>query len=104
VAYKIHTGMIFAFFLVVIIISSLETRRTPCGKYTSGSGVEADLRACRTKDTDFVSLHVEFNKNSSQLVAAEFSVANETEFVFVNSTKLSDVDFRGICIGNELNK
>jgi hypothetical protein len=33
--YKIYTGTLFAFMLLVFIIAALETRKKPCGKYTT---------------------------------------------------------------------
>ncbi|RGP78837.1 endoglucanase e [Fusarium longipes] len=103
-AYKVYTCMMFAIIIVAIVISCIETRKTPCGKYTSGSGVEADLRACWDKNNDFVSVRIEFDKNASALVVDQFSIAKKQKFdyVYVNTTDLSDVDFKGTRVYDEL--
>ncbi|RFU31610.1 hypothetical protein B7463_g4748, partial [Scytalidium lignicola] len=44
--YKVYTGIIMGLAVVLIIISCIETRVTPCGKYTSGPGIDADIIAC----------------------------------------------------------
>ncbi|KAL6914764.1 hypothetical protein FSST1_012524 [Fusarium sambucinum] len=101
-AYKAYTGLIFAITVAVIVVACVETRRTPCGKYTSGHGIEADPRACRSEDTDYVSLYVGYDTNSSALVVHDFSISNRTEFVVVNSTEKPQVDFKGTCFGKVL--
>ncbi|GKU04898.1 hypothetical protein FLAG1_06512 [Fusarium langsethiae] len=101
-AYKVYTGLIFAITVAAIVISCVETRRTPCGKYTSGHGIEADLRACWSRDSDYVSLDVGYDTNLSRLVVHDFSIANKTEFILVNSTNNPEVDFKGICFGTAL--
>ncbi|EYB29087.1 hypothetical protein SNK05_013042 [Fusarium graminearum] len=101
-AYKIYTGFIFGITVATIVIACVETRRTPCGKYTSGSGTEGDLRACWSEYTDYVSLHVEYDTNSSGLAVHDFSIANKFAFIPVNSTELPEVDFKGTCFGKAL--
>ncbi|KAF5534453.1 hypothetical protein FNAPI_12368 [Fusarium napiforme] len=44
--YKFYTGVLLGFGITVIVIACIETRKTPCGKFTSGPGIQADLLAC----------------------------------------------------------
>ncbi|KAL4728067.1 hypothetical protein ACLX1H_004783 [Fusarium chlamydosporum] len=44
--YKFYTGVLFGFGLALVIIACIETRKTPCGKFTSGTGWQADAMAC----------------------------------------------------------
>ncbi|KAG9498094.1 hypothetical protein J7337_010985 [Fusarium musae] len=44
--YKFYTGVLLGFGIAVIVIACIETRKTPCGKFTSGPGIQADLLAC----------------------------------------------------------
>lgn len=43
--YKVYTGFLLAFIVVIMIIAGLETRKTPCGKYTTYSS-DSDRRLC----------------------------------------------------------
>ncbi|KAF4442923.1 hypothetical protein F53441_11567 [Fusarium austroafricanum] len=44
--YKFYTGVVIGFGISVIVVACIETRKTPCGKFTSGPGIQADLLAC----------------------------------------------------------
>ena len=101
-AYKIYTAVIFGVFTTTIIISCIETRKTPCGKFTSGPGLEADIRACWNPSEDLASLHVGFNASTATLVVDEFAIANKSAFIPVNNTQWSAVDFTGTCFGKAL--
>lgn len=101
-AYKIYTAVIFAVFMTTIIIACIETRKTPCGKFTSGPGLEADIRACWIPNEDLASLHVGFNASTATLVVDEFAIANKSAFIPVNNTQWSAVDFTGTCFGKAL--
>ncbi|KAI1377553.1 hypothetical protein F4677DRAFT_414790 [Hypoxylon crocopeplum] len=48
--YKIYTALVILSTLVLITIASIETRRAPCGRYTSGQGSQGDLLACLTEN------------------------------------------------------
>lgn len=56
--YKIYNGAIIAFALVFFIIACIETRRSPCGNYTSGQGLAADIMACGSEDTSVIDVGV----------------------------------------------
>lgn len=49
--YKVYTLLVVMGFVVLLIISCIETRRTPCGTYTSLAGDEGDVLACRVART-----------------------------------------------------
>jgi len=54
--YKIYTLAVIALGLTLVVIASIETRRTPCGKYTSGPGYDGDVTACLTATSDVLDL------------------------------------------------
>ncbi|KAH8680376.1 hypothetical protein BGZ61DRAFT_508019 [Ilyonectria robusta] len=49
--YKLYTAILIGLAVAVIVVACVETRRTPCGKYTSGYGALADLISCRGSAT-----------------------------------------------------
>ncbi|RYP02262.1 hypothetical protein DL764_005869 [Monosporascus ibericus] len=52
--YKAYTVVVIGLGISLIVISCLETRKTPCGIYTSGSGEVADIDACLDENTTVV--------------------------------------------------
>ncbi|KAH9905300.1 hypothetical protein F4778DRAFT_802788 [Xylariomycetidae sp. FL2044] len=44
--YKVYTLLLFACMAALVVVAALETRKTPCGRYTSLAGVVGDLKAC----------------------------------------------------------
>ncbi|KAI1370547.1 hypothetical protein F4677DRAFT_457788 [Hypoxylon crocopeplum] len=52
--YKVYTVFIMTFILALIIISSIETRETPCGKFTSLPGETGDVATCTTPSSQLL--------------------------------------------------
>ena len=52
--YKTYTVMLWGFGLLLFILACIETKKTPCGKYTSGPGEAADIDACLAKHSNMV--------------------------------------------------
>lgn len=52
--YKIYTLVIIALGALLFVLACVETRKTPCGRYTSGPGEGADLDACATEELDII--------------------------------------------------
>lgn len=52
--YKTYTVMLWGFGILLFILVCIETKRTPCGKYTSGPGEAADIDACLAKDSSII--------------------------------------------------
>ncbi|RYP25842.1 hypothetical protein DL767_008233 [Monosporascus sp. MG133] len=52
--YKAYTIVVIGLGIALIVISCIETRKTPCGIYTSGSGEVADIDACLDEDITVV--------------------------------------------------
>ncbi|KAF5018606.1 hypothetical protein F66182_9398 [Fusarium sp. NRRL 66182] len=96
-AYKVYTGVVFGFAAAAVVISCIETRKTPCGKFTSGPGETADIRACWTPTTEIISLQVGFEYGTDQLSAYNFSRANDHEFVKMDPDEWGSIDFDGVC-------
>lgn len=52
--YKIYTVILWGFGLSLFILVCIETKKTPCGKYTSGPGDAADIDACLDKGSSMI--------------------------------------------------
>ncbi|GAW16149.1 hypothetical protein ANO14919_055720 [Xylariales sp. No.14919] len=52
--YKVYSLAIFTMMLTVLIVSGIETRKTPCGKYTAWPSPYGDTLLCETKDSSLV--------------------------------------------------
>ncbi|KAM0345008.1 hypothetical protein ACHAPU_006891 [Fusarium lateritium] len=50
--YKFYTGVLLGAGIAMIVIACLETRKTPCGKYTSGVPFSGDALACMSAGFD----------------------------------------------------
>ncbi|KAK3370598.1 hypothetical protein B0H63DRAFT_564718 [Podospora didyma] len=80
--YKILTMLNFVAALAVMVVSAMETRRAPCGKYTT-TGLESDFRICpglvdvAPGGVFVLGSRVGFN-NSTTAVQQEFQISNFT--------------------------
>ena len=95
--YKVHTILTFIFGVVLVVVSCIETRKTPCGKYTSGSGRLADMDACVDGHSSLIPLGPDF----SNFGLASTQIGNE------NSSRTQGFwvyNFAGTCIGDLDNK
>ncbi|KAK7753812.1 hypothetical protein SLS62_004178 [Diatrype stigma] len=52
--YKMYTIVIMLLALTLLVLACVETRKTPCGRYTSGPGEAADRDACVTEELDVI--------------------------------------------------
>ncbi|KAI1409234.1 hypothetical protein F5Y13DRAFT_182133 [Hypoxylon sp. FL1857] len=52
--YKVYTVLIMTFIVALIIISAIETRKTPCGKFTSLPGETGDITTCTTSYSQLI--------------------------------------------------
>ncbi|KAI1385461.1 uncharacterized protein F4822DRAFT_345042 [Hypoxylon trugodes] len=55
--YKIYTIFLMTFMIALVIISAIETRETPCGKYTSLPGEVGDIATCVTPTSHLIPVH-----------------------------------------------
>ncbi|KAI0114668.1 hypothetical protein F4776DRAFT_638330 [Hypoxylon sp. NC0597] len=55
--YKIYTLLIMTFIGALIIIAAIETRKTPCGKFTSLPGETGDIATCVTNYLQLYPVH-----------------------------------------------
>ena len=104
--YKIYTVMLMALTLVLVILACLETRRTPCGAYTTyPSDFVVDANVC---PGGFVVLPDHPQILGSVQVPfglAKFSAINANNTINVDSTdnmKVVVASFQGICFGDAL--
>lgn len=78
--------------LTLLVLACVETRKTPCGRYTSGPGEAADRDACVTEELDVI--YVAPNE-------AQFGLAS-THWGGLDGNKNDQFwvyDFTGTCLG-----
>lgn len=94
--YKIYSVAMMCLMLGLIVISSLETRKTPCGVWTVTSGFDGDYRACKTTNSELIRVDPGLEGNA-------FGIASTYADTNVESTLEARqfwVDnFTGSCIG-----
>lgn len=54
--YRLYSAGLAALFLALFIVASIETRKTPCGVYTSFPDLDGDSEACVTQDVSMITL------------------------------------------------
>jgi hypothetical protein len=100
--YKIYTGMVMAFMAVLVILACLETRKTPCGVYTTyPRDLSIDYYMC--PDTNPLIANqpiglfglVEYRSINANGTAS----SNSTDATDENSVKAVVVPFTGLCYG-----
>ncbi|UPK91549.1 hypothetical protein LCI18_002484 [Fusarium solani-melongenae] len=96
--YQIYTGCIISFAVIAIVIACLETRKSPCGKFTSGYGHDADVRACLGSVADAIPVSEEIGEPFFGLAAYGFTKKNNGSFVKVDD-KQQVANFTGMCLG-----
>ncbi|KAJ3540478.1 hypothetical protein NM208_g5048 [Fusarium decemcellulare] len=101
--YKIYTGMLALLGVSLLVISCIETRRTPCGKFTSG-GPSADLMACLGATSDLVLVGGSLNNSAFGSSANYYTKANNGTFIQVGPTDTEQrvTNFTGMCFGDGL--
>ncbi|KAL9564960.1 hypothetical protein ACKAV7_011412 [Fusarium commune] len=79
--YKFYTGVLLGFGIAVIVIACIETRKTPCGKFTSGPGIQADLLACLRGKFDKIENHDIVDGPYNGTVSYGFQRPNNASYV-----------------------
>jgi hypothetical protein len=105
--YKIYTTTLMALTLVLVIMACLETRKSPCGTYTTyPSDFLVDLSIC-PHGTAVLGDHPRY---LGELVKVPFGIAqltsinedNTVNAISTNETKTIVVSFEGMCFGSFL--
>ncbi|KPM45563.1 hypothetical protein AK830_g948 [Neonectria ditissima] len=100
-AYKAYTGIIFGLMLSALVVSCIETRRTPCGKYTSGPGAEADYLACRNSANDVIPLAADPDFVYYGIAAYNYTVSSNGTIVGIDHNRHQVFNFTGMCLGEK---
>ncbi|KAH8898448.1 hypothetical protein GQ53DRAFT_417689 [Thozetella sp. PMI_491] len=95
--YKVYSGIIFALTTAVIIVACIETRKTPCGKYTSGSDSDSDTLACKTATVDVIPIG---SAGPYFALASTAGNATNTTGSGQNHPAYQVYNFTGTCLGN----
>ncbi|KAF4943780.1 hypothetical protein FSARC_14831 [Fusarium sarcochroum] len=101
--YKVYTGVVIGFGIAVIAIACIETRKTPCGKFTSGYGINADLSACMDSRFDITEHRKTIDGPYSGNTTWHFTKASNTSFVSVNyeDDKQNVLNFTRLCFSSK---
>ncbi|KAH6648441.1 hypothetical protein BKA67DRAFT_661416 [Truncatella angustata] len=96
--YKAYTMMLGILALGMIIVACIETRKTPCGKYTSFSGSEGDLLACWSSNTEvwFLDPDRYHNFGIARTVPQEYDQGT------LDSKDFWVYNFTGVCLGKPI--
>ncbi|RYP69382.1 hypothetical protein DL771_006139 [Monosporascus sp. 5C6A] len=94
--YKAYTVVVIGLGIVLIVISCMETRKTPCGIYTSGSGEVADIDACLEENTAVVPFGP--GKSHFGLASTRWDHGADTE-TSLESHQFWVFNFTGTCLG-----
>ncbi|KAL2689083.1 hypothetical protein Neosp_003135 [[Neocosmospora] mangrovei] len=96
--YQTYTGFIISFAIVAIVISCVETRKSPCGKFTSGYGHDADVRACLGSVADAIPVTDGIGEPFFGLAAYGHTKMDNGSFVKVDDRQ-QVANFTGMCLG-----
>lgn len=96
--YQLYTGFIISFAIVAIVISCVETRKSPCGKFTSGYGHDADVRACLGSVADAIPVSDGIGEPFFGLAAYGHTKMDNGSFVKVDDRR-QVANFTGMCLG-----
>ncbi|KAH8659803.1 hypothetical protein BX600DRAFT_513474 [Xylariales sp. PMI_506] len=95
--YRIYTAVITALALALIIVASIETRRTPCGKYTSGVGSQADYMTCASLSPDTII----FTSSDDWFGLARTGASLDSSYndTVLRAENYMIYNFTGLCLG-----
>jgi hypothetical protein len=92
--YKVYTFLLFFLMGTMMVIAALETRKTPCGRYTSLSGTYGDLKACW--DGKNMALPIRPDMHGVFALASNNPMRPDDEETIENTWLY---DFTGTCLG-----
>ncbi|KAI0149815.1 hypothetical protein F4776DRAFT_180592 [Hypoxylon sp. NC0597] len=92
--YKAYSVILMGSMVALVTVACIQTRRTPCGKYTSSPDIYADGVLCETKDSLLISVGDEADRSVFGLAShpPNQTILRENEF-WVDS-------FTGSCMGH----
>src|SRR3569833_3075160 len=97
--YKAYTLVLFALVTSVITVACIETKRTPCGKYTSMPGLAGEAMACAT-GVAYLG-HANSSGNFGVGVASVHPIGNRSnELTSGGSNQYWIYNFTGVCLGS----
>lgn len=95
--YKIYSATLMGLMVALVVVSSLETRKTPCGGWTVTAGFDGDYWACALGDLDYIRVDPELTGNAFG-IASTYPDA-DVEYMLDSGQFWVD-NFTGSCIGH----
>lgn len=105
--YAIYSSILLALAVILFIVACIETRKAPCGNYTSTRGIHADLDAC-AGDLNWL-IQIESGAGNNLAIARPFLSSTgpsnaesptETMGTIVGVGEFSIFNFTGVCLGD----
>ncbi|KAL1862991.1 hypothetical protein Daus18300_008146 [Diaporthe australafricana] len=94
--YKIYSVALMGLMVALVVVSSLETRKTPCGLWTVTGGFDGDYWACTLKDPEYIIVDPK-PRGGAFGIASTFS-DTKAELMLESGQYWVD-NFTGFCVG-----
>lgn len=95
--YKVYTFIIIGFTVLFIVVAGLQTRRTPCGKYTSWPSAYGDQLLCETANSLLIPVGTE---PDTYIFGLASWAANNTAGIIPGRDEIWVDNFTGSCMGH----
>jgi len=104
--YQAYSALLGVFMLALFVVACVETRRTACGKYTSGPPYTGEINACRVGGMDLVVLGEEgrilAENPDIPLDAVGFGITTSAGGAVTPPGSFLVYNFTGTCLGSVL--
>ncbi|KAJ0107735.1 hypothetical protein J7T55_010342 [Diaporthe amygdali] len=94
--YKIYSVTVMGLMLGLIAVSSVETRKTPCGTWTATSGFNGDYWTCKSRTSEFIRVDPGLGGNAFGIAS---TYSNTTAGSMLEAGQFWVDNFTGSCIG-----
>ncbi|OTA92517.1 hypothetical protein M434DRAFT_387163 [Hypoxylon sp. CO27-5] len=95
--YKAYSLILMGLMMALIVVASLQTRQTPCGKYTSDLEMYDGTTLCETDDTLLVIVGDDADRSAFGLASRP---PNQTTGAILKGSEFWVDGFKGSCIGH----
>lgn len=94
--YKIYSVTVMGLMLGLIAVSSVETRKTPCGTWTATGGFDGDYWTCKSRTSEFIRVDPGLGGNAFGIAS---TYPNITVGSMLEAGQFWVDNFTGSCIG-----
>lgn len=94
--YKIYSVVVIGLMICLVVISSMETRKTPCGVWTVTGGFEGDYWSCKSGNSEFIRVDPGLGGNAFGIAS---TYSNTTVGSLLEAGQFWVDNFTGSCSG-----